>query len=177
MEINFIGCEEIDKKLYEKCILGYIYQHYQYRNQKDSDRYIQQDKWKIDIYNLDLFEDDFYTKDQLIDLSTGIPHGVTGKNIVKCYIIDKRNDLFTLQNFSVICHELAHMILYNYYGNQRSTLRHDDFYSKRGDSKNFFSSEVHDRIREGNLRTVTVYRSRFKKFRFIGVNIMDLCIS
>ena len=108
-------------------------------------------------------------------MNTGIPHGVTGKNVVKCYIIDKRNDMFTLQNMSVICHELAHMILYNYYGNQRSVLRHDDFYSKKGDRKNFFSSEIHDRIKERNFRTVTIYRNRFRKFRFIGVNIMDLC--
>jgi len=175
LEINFINCENIDKKLYEKCILGYIYEHYKFEVGK-YDMYIKQDKWKINIINLYDFDESFYTKEQLVDLSTGIPHGVTGKGIVKCYITDKRNDLFTLQNFTVICHELAHMILYNYYGNQRTKLRHNDFYSKKGDSKNFFSAEVHDRIKEGNLRTVSVYRSRFRKFRFIGVNIMDLCI-
>lgn len=174
MEINFFGCDEIDQKFYEKCILNYIYQHY--KPQKDNfDKYVRQDKWKIDIYNLDLFDDDFYTKEQKLDLSTGIPHGVTGKNIVKCYIIDNKNDLFTIQNFSVICHELAHMILYNIYGNQRGILRHSDFYSRKGDSKNFASQEVHDRIFERKLRTVSIYRNRFKKFRFIGVDILDLC--
>ncbi len=175
MEINFIGCEEIDQKLYEKCILNYIYQHYQYRSRKDSDLYIKQDKWKIDIYNLDLFEDNFYTKEQRLDLSSGIPHGVTGKDIVKCYIIDKNNDLFTIQNFSAICHELGHMILYNIYGNQRSVLRHSDFFSRAGESKNFASQEIHDRIFERKLRTVTVKKNAFQRFRFIGVDILDLC--
>ena len=175
MEINFINCNNIDKKLYEKCILGYIYEHYKFKK-GDYDMYLKQAKWKINIINLDDFDDSFYTKQQSIDLSSGIPHGVTGKEVVKCYVVDDKNDMFTLQNFSMICHELAHMILYNYYGNQRSVLRHSDFYSRAGESKNFFSAEVHDRVRERNLRTITIYRSRFKKFRFIGVNILDLCI-
>jgi hypothetical protein len=68
------------------------------------------------------------------------------------------------------------MILYNYYGSKRGILRHGDFYNRVGDEKNFASQEVHDRVRERNLRTVTIYRSRWKKFRFIGVDILDLCI-
>ena len=175
MEINFINCENINKKLYEKCILGYIYEHYKW-NGKNYSQYLKQAQWKINIINLDNFDESFYTKEQMVNLSSGIPHGVTGKNVVKCYVIDNTNDMFTIQNFSAICHELAHMILYNYYGSARGVLRHSDFYNKKGDSKNFASQEVHDRVRERNLRTITIYRSRFRKFRFIGVDILDLCI-
>jgi hypothetical protein len=174
MKILFENCHSIDKKLYEKCILGYIYQHYKFVG-TNFDIYLKQDKWSIHIINLDNFDDSWYSKEQLVDLATGIPHGVTGMNVVKCYVVDNNNDMFTLQNFSAICHELAHMVLKNYYGSKRGILRHSDFYNSKGDEKNLFSQEVHDRVKERNLRTITVWRNRFRKFRFIGVNILDLC--
>ena len=46
---------------------------------------------------------------------------------------------------------------------------------KIGDKRNLFSSEVHDRVNEQNFRTVTVWKNRFRKFKFISVNILDLC--
>jgi hypothetical protein len=174
MEINFTNCDFIDKKLYERCILNYIYQHYS-DWKTNYQKYLDQDQWKIEIINLNDFDIKDYG-DRYMDISTGIPHGVTGMNVVKCYIIDDKNDMFTIQNFSVICHELAHMVLKIYYPTKRGMLRHGDFYAKKGDIKNFFSQEVHDRVKERNLRTVTVYRNRFRKFRFIGVNILDLCV-
>lgn len=173
MNIKFVNLFDIDKKLYERCILKYIYEHYSTIN--GYSKYLEQDKWTIEIINLDSFDDSFYTKEQQVDLSTGIPHGVTGQYVVKCYIVDDKNDLYTLQNFSAICHELAHMVLKIHYPDKRGTLRHSDFYSKKGDEKNFFSQEIHDRVKEKNLRTCFAYKSRFRKFRFIGVNILDLC--
>ena len=57
MEINFDNIINIDKKLYEKCILYYIYQHYNY---KDFARLIEQDRWIINIDSVDSFDIDEY---------------------------------------------------------------------------------------------------------------------
>ena len=171
MEINFDNIINIDKKLYEKCILYYIYQHYNY---KDFARLIEQDRWIINIDSVDSFDIDEYG-DKTQEMSIGIPHGITGEYIVKCYILDNSNDLFTVQNMMVISHELAHMILKVHHHKKRTKQRHNDLYGKIGDKRNLFSSEVHDRVNEQNFRTVTVWKNRFRKFKFISVNILDLC--
>ncbi len=161
----------IDEKLYERSILHYIYEHY---NHKDYGRYVQQDKWKITIASTKEFDRSFYTPVPNDQLDYDIPHGVTGQGTVVCYITDSNNPLIYLQNMSVICHELAHMILMVYYPDKLTTQKYDDFYGKAGDQRKFFSSEVHDRVAEGRVKQFTL-ASRFRrKTRFTGVDITDI---
>jgi hypothetical protein len=171
MEINFTT-QNIDKKLYEQLILYYIYEHYHYTDHK---RLQEQDKWKITIKRTQDFDKGFYqgaTNKNQLDYS--IPHGVTGKGDIICYISDNKNNIYTMQNMSVICHELAHMILMIYYPDRITKQRHDDFYGKVGDNRKYFSSEVHDRVTEGKTKIFRRKVSRFKSISFIGVDISDV---
>jgi|TARA_R110002012_G_scaffold321953_2_gene552752 hypothetical protein len=171
MQINFTT-ENIDKKLYTQLILYYIYEHYSY---KDYTRLREQDKWKITIKRTQDFDKGFYqgaAKQEQLDYS--IPHGVTGLGDITCYISDNKNNIYTMQNMSVICHELAHMILMIYYPNEITKQRHDDFYGKVGTDRKLFSSEVHDRITEGKTKIFKRKVSRFKSISFIGVDISDI---
>ena len=171
MEINFTT-KNIDRKLYQQLILYYIYEHY---NPTDFKRIIEQDKWKIEIKRTQDFDKGFYegaaSRDQL-DYS--IPHGVTGLGTITCYISDNSNNIYTMQNMSVICHELAHMILMIYYPDKIVQQRYDDFYGKAGTNRKFFSSEVHDRITEGKTKIFKRKVSPFRSVQFIGVDIVDL---
>ena len=107
-QINFTT-KNIDEKLYQKIILYYIYDHYYH---KDYLRYIDQDKWVIEIKSTDQYDSNYYSNDpRAEELDFSIPHGVTGQQKIVVYITDNTNNLILLQNMSVICHELAHMIL------------------------------------------------------------------
>ena len=164
--------DKIDEKLYEKAILHYIYEHYYYR---DYDRIVAQDHWKITIASTKEFDRMFYSGVPNDRLDYDIPHGVTGKGDILCYITDSTNPLIFLQNMTVICHELAHMILQIYYPDKLTTQRYDDFYGKAGDQRKFFSSEIHDRLAEGRVRQFEYKLSRWRKLKFIGVDIENLC--
>ena len=41
--------------------------------------------------------------------------------------------------------------------------------------RKFFSCEVHDRVAEGRVRQFEYKLSRWRKLKFIGVDIEDLC--
>ena len=69
-----------------------------------------------------------------------MPHGVTGDNVVDCYVTDESNRMYYLQNMMVICHELSHMILKLYYPDSRGMLDHDDTWGKAGDVRNYFTA-------------------------------------
>jgi hypothetical protein len=170
MQITF-QTDNINKKIYEKCILQYIYQHYHY---SDYSRIIKQDDWKIEIMPVSKADTSFYSDEEKKSLSPSIPHGVTGMNTVKCYILDIDNHMIMLQNFSAIYHELAHMILKIYYPVRISHQRHDDFYSKRGNKRKFFSSEIHDRSTEGKYRQIKIITGFRKSLTLIGLDILDL---
>ena len=75
---------------------------------------------------------------------------------------------------SVIIHELAHMILMVYYPNKIVKMRHNDFHGRAGDNRKFFSSEVHDRVTEGNIRTIKYPTSGWRRRRYVGVDISDI---
>ena len=75
---------------------------------------------------------------------------------------------------SVICHELAHMILMVYYPDKLTTQRFDDFYGKAGDQRKFFSSEVHDRVTEGRVKQFKIKTGWRKQVSFVGVDISDI---
>jgi hypothetical protein len=171
VEINFTT-EKVDKKLYEKLILKYIYDHYHYT---DYERYQEQDKWVINIKKTNDYDHQFYSSDpRAQDLDFSIPHGVTGLGEITCYITDSPNNLITMQNMTVICHELAHMILMIYFPQKIVKMRNNDFHGKAGDSRKFFSCEVHDRVTEGRVKQFKYKLSRFKRFTFIGVDIEDI---
>ena len=170
MEINFTT-ENIDEKQYEKLILHYIYEHYHYTDFK---RLMLQDNWKIIIKSVDESNVNFYSKYEKQFLSNRIPHGVTGKNEIIVYVLDVNNSMITLQNFTAIYHECAHMILKIYYKNKRVTQRHDDFYSKKGNKRNLFSSEIHDRSIEGKFRQVKNKINFRSSINLIGIDITDL---
>ena len=163
---------EIDKKLYQKMIYNYIYEHYYY---KDYEKLQKQDRWKIEIKATSEYDTSFYSSDpRAEELDFSIPHGVTGNGDLICYITNSGNNLVMLQNMSVIIHELAHMILMVYYPNKIVKMRHNDFHGRAGDNRKFFSSEVHDRVTEGNIRTITYPISRWRKIRYVGVDISDI---
>jgi hypothetical protein len=171
VEINFTT-KNIDEKLYQKIILHYIYDHYYH---KDYLRYMDQDKWVIEIKSTDQYDSNYYSNDpRAEELDFSIPHGVTGRGKIVVYITDNKNNLILLQNMSVICHELAHMILQIYYPDKIVNMRHNDFHGKAGDSRKFFSSEVHDRVAESRVRPFKYPISRWRKKMFIGVDIEDL---
>ena len=52
--------------------------------------------------------------------------------------------------------------------------RHADFHGKAGDSRKFFSCEVHDRATEGKIKQFRYPISIFRKISFIGIDISDL---
>ena len=170
MEIKF-ETKNLDVSLYQRMILHYIYEHYHY---KDYKRYQDQDKWKITIISTKDFGRSFYSGVPNDQLDYGIPHGVTGKGTIICYVTDSNNPLIMLQNMSVICHELAHMILMVYYPDKLVSQRYDDFYGKAGDQRKFFSSEVHDRATEGKVKQFKCPKGWRKTINFVGIEISDL---
>lgn len=164
--------DKIDAKLYQKMILNYIYEHYNY---SDYGRLRKQDEWKIEIKSTAEYDGRFYTGDSRAEeLDFNIPHGVTGRGNLICYITNSGNNLVMLQNMTVIIHELAHMILMVYYPDKIVEMRHNDFHGKAGDKRKFFSSEVHDRVIEGRVRTISYPVSRWRRIRYVGVDIEDL---
>jgi len=168
MEINFTT-KYVDKKLYQKSMLTYIYDHYLY---SDYEKYEIQNKWVINIRPLSEFDWEFYDK-SIKNLSTNMPHGVTGDNVIECFVNDEPNIMYYLQNMMVICHELSHMILKIYYPRIRGVINQNDTWGKAGDERNFFSTEVHNRVFEGRTRKLNTYHNR-RKFVFYGVDISDL---
>ena len=168
MNIEFTT-NKVETKLYEKSILTYVYDHYFY---KDYERIMNQNKWDITVRKLEDFKWNFYDK-EIKNLSKKIPHGVTGDNVIQCYVTDETNRMYYLQNMMVICHELSHKILKIYYPDIRGTLNHDDLWGKAGDERNFFSTEIHNRVFEGQTRKFNVWHNGVKYF-FYGVDIDDL---
>ena len=170
MEIAF-ETKHLDKNLYSRMILHYIYEHYSYT---DHTRLQEQDKWKIVIKDVKSFDNSFYNGSNTDNLDYSIPHGVTGLGDVTCYLTDSTNPLVRLQNMSVICHELAHMILMIYYPDAITKQRYDDFYGKTGTDRKFFSSEVHDRVAEGRVKQFKYPLNRFRRIKYVGVDIEDI---
>lgn len=170
MEINF-ETKNLSISLYQRMILYYIYEHYHFT---DHERYMLQDKWKISLISTKEFDRSFYSGVSSDQLDYSIPHGVTGKGTVICYVTDSSNPLIMLQNMSVICHELAHMILMVYYPDKLTSQRYDDFYGKAGDQRKFFSSEVHDRAVEGKVKQFKCPKAWKRYIKFVGIDISDI---
>ena len=120
MIVNFTT-QNIDKKLYEKSILTYIYDHYLFTDHK---RIMEQDKWEINIRTLKDFKWNFYDKE--------------------------------IKNLS-----------------KKGTLDHDDTWGKAGDVRNFFSTEIHNRVANGKTRKFTTWH-KSNEYYFYGIDIEDL---
>jgi len=92
-------------------------------------------------------------------LNPMIPHGVTGEGIVKCYVIDVDDKgLTSLQNFSAILHEVAHMYLIGVMRGIRGTFRNNDLSgNKKGSQANVSTQEVHDRQMEGKMYQIKAH--------------------
>ena len=170
MKITFTT-KNIDKKLYSKGILNYIYEHY---NHKDYARLMLQDKWEIIVSPVSESIPDFYLESERTFLSNRIPHGVTGDKEINVYVLDIDNSMIMLQNFSAIYHEVAHMILKIYYPNLQVQQRTNDFYGKKGQFRKMFSSEVHDRSVEGKFRQIRFFKNYHTKITLIALDILDL---
>lgn len=168
MNINFTT-DKVDTKLYEKSILSYVYDHYFF-----TDYYkIQiQNEWEVNVRKLEDFKWNFYDK-EIKNLSKNIPHGVTGDKVIQCYITDENNRMYYLQNMMVICHELSHMILKIYYPNLRGVLKYDDLWGKAGEERNYFSTEIHNRVYEGKTRKFSTFHNG-TEYPFYGVDIDDI---
>lgn len=170
MKINFTT-KNIDKKLYSKGILNYIYEHYNY---KDYSRLMTQDQWEIKVSPVSESIPDFYLESERTNLSNRIPHGVTGDKEIIVYVLDVDNPMIMLQNFSAIYHECAHMVLKIYYPKLQVQQRTNDFYGKKGQFRKMFSSEVHDRSVEGKFRQIRFFKNYHTKITLIALDILDL---
>ena len=153
IKITF-STKNINTKLYEKAILTYLTEHFHHT---DYSKYIEMNQWKIEIKPVEsAVESDFEGGTGMLNF--GIPHGVTGQRIVTVYVNDKNGDLFFLQNFRTISHELAHMLLIIFYPRHRARRRYPDFWASAGDEANFYTTEVHDREFEGRVRTMYIWK-------------------
>ena len=163
----------ISKMLYRQIIYKYV-----------ADLMIQAKDWIINIYPVELSEESSFSPFVVghdIEINTNLPHGFTGNKKVDVYVKDVKDfGLIVIQNSFVICHELAHMILMIVFKNKgiRRELRNDDKGgNKKGSMMNIWTSEVHDREIEKNLRYMTVYYQKTLKWipmTLRVINIIDL---
>ena len=163
----------ISKMLYRQIIYKYV-----------ADHMIQAKDWIINIYPVELSEESSFSPFVVghdIEINTNLPHGFTGNKKVDVYVKDVKDfGLIVIQNSFVICHELAHMILMIVFKNKgiRRELRNDDKGgNKKGSMMNIWTSEVHDREIEKNLRYMTVYYQKTLKWipmTLRVINIIDL---
>ena len=116
-------------------------------------------------------------------INTKIPHGITGKNTCKIYVADKNDyGLIVVANAAVICHELAHAILMNYYsydnyhvmGLKKPLRNNDKSGNKKGKLLNIWTQEVHDREIENKLRFMTVYYKIKNKWLPMQLRVIDI---
>ena len=65
------------------------------------------------------------------------------------------------------------MILKIYYPKTRGKLEYDDVWGKAGEERNFFSTEIHNRVYEGRTRRLTTWHNG-NEYYFYGIDIEDL---
>lgn len=115
-------------------------------------------------------------------LNALIPHGVTGEGIVKAYVIDVDDKgLTSLQNFSAVLHEIAHMYLIMTMRGVRGIFRNNDLSgNKKGREANVSTQEVHDRQMEGKLYQLKTWINtgnwvfrKWIRYTAIGIDLRD----
>ena len=174
--------ENIDRVFYRQIIYNYLGDLI-VENKDLYKRYKQfRDDWEIHIHPAS----DWSGIDGRISdtgtLNALIPHGVTGEGIVKAYVIDiDDKGLTSLQNFSAILHEVAHMYLIITMRGVRGILRNDDLSGNRkGAEMNVSTQEVHDRQMEKKLYQVRQFinvgswiRRKWVRYTCIGIDLRD----
>ena len=103
----------------------------------------------------------------------------SSKNTCKIYVADKNDyGLIVVANAAVICHELAHAILFQHYYTgypQKRPLRNNDKSgNKKGKLLNIWTQEVHDREIENKLRFMTVYYKIKNKWLPMQLRVIDI---
>lgn len=188
--ITFLFSQELtqlkpkDKELYKAASLEWIFSQI-YR--LDKNRLLAANQWSIRFW--DSYESNLEIFKALTDgtLNQGIPHGVTNVDAktVDVFISNLSGDLSFRFNMEAVLHELDHMLLAIYYGKRRARRRYDDKNARAGTEGNFYTTEVHDRKRETELKlrktkSITVKRKRFMNFGTVsitvhGIDVSDLC--
>lgn len=173
--------QNIDQTFYRQIIHHYILDHL--INSESFKRYKEfRDSWEVHIYPSKDWEGIDGRSDNTGTLNPLIPHGVTGEGIVKTYIIDSPDKgLTSIQNFSAILHEVAHMLLIIMTRGKRGILRNDDLSgNKKGKELNVSTQEVHDRQMEGKTYQVKTYVNfgnwlirKWQRYSCIGIDLRD----
>jgi hypothetical protein len=171
--------KHLDKTLYNQIIYKFI------SNNIDSSSHKLRD-WEINIYPVESFNSIHPQGAKYLEsiggkMSSTMPHGVTGKDVVDIFVKDSDDyGLIVLQNTSVITHELSHMVLMIRFNDnpqfyKRGILRHADKSGNLdGTELNKWTQEVHDRETEGNIINMTVYRKVRFKWKPYTVRVLNL---
>jgi hypothetical protein len=175
--------KHLDRTLYRQAILKYISEHFQANEDAQWDELR---RWEIYVEPFDK-SDGRYDDGLNGKFPSGIPHGVTGQRVVKVFVEDKQDDLFfkIRVNFKMISHELAHMTLKIKFPDRKGTLKYDEIsdgtgWGRRGEVRNFFSVEIHNReweTRQGIanwIRDMTVYVKSGQRWRPIPLRVVDI---
>lgn len=118
-------------------------------------------------------------------LNAMIPHGVTGEGIVKAYVIDVDDKgLTSLQNFSAILHECAHMYLIMTMRGMRGTFRNADLSgNKVGAQANVSTQEVHDRQMEKKFYQIKTHINtgnwvikKWTRYSCVAIDLRDFLV-
>jgi len=138
--------------------------------------------WVIHIYPAEDWEGIDFRSENTGTLNPLIPHGNTGEGIVTAYVIDSTDKgLTSIQNFSAILIEVAHMLLIILMRGKRGILRNDDLGgNKAGKELNVSTQEVHDLQREGKTYQVRTWVNfgnwifrRWQRYSCIGIDLRN----
>lgn len=92
--------------------------------------------------------------------------GITGKDSITFFIRDTNNRYIEMSNFTMICHEIAHLCLIWLGFNVKVPLKHRDTSGHApGTMLNYSTAEVHDRESEGRYATFLYTDYGLRKFR------------
>jgi hypothetical protein len=173
--------KNIDKVFYRQVILQYIADHL--KNPIAANQFKKYEKnWTFNIHPVTDWEGIDGRSGNTGTLNKMIPHGVTGEGVVKTYVIDVDDKgLTSLQNFSAVLHEVAHMLLIMMMRGQRGILRNDDLSgNKKGKEMNISTQEVHDRQMEKKLYQFQTYinvgnwiKRKYIRYTAIGIDLRD----
>lgn len=181
MKIEF-HTKNLDQTFYRQMIMQYIADHI-------SQNFIAYNKyqtfhndWTINIYPVEDWDGEDGRSRDTGTTNPGIPHGVTGDGIIKIYVIDDSDrGLMSIQNFSTIFHEVAHMLLIIIIRGKRGVFRNDDLSgNKKGSQANVSTQEVHDRQMEGKLYQVKAhinvgswFKRKWQSYTAVGIDLRD----
>jgi hypothetical protein len=181
MKIDFFT-KNLDETFYRQMIQQYIADHIKQSMSAYRKYESYHNEWTIEIYPVEAWGGMLEGGVSVGTTHPGIPHGVTGKGLVKVYVHDDDDmGLKAIQNFAPIFHEVAHMLMIMIMPGIRGTFRNDDLSgNKVGRQANVSTQEVHDRQMEGNTYQVTAYVNfgnwivrKWRPFTAIGINLRD----